>query len=314
MGEASEQDWQVAIRKKSRDGTQESDQLPTLQTTDDCEAESRAPTSKSTSITSPDVFFSKLPIELRDVVYEFLVAEITSALFNHQAGHPDQHTDTPQSTLTAQSIFLDCALVCRQMHDKLENAWIRIGSWLSDCLDGPSGTFPTDRRNYRIHQGLRHWELKAKLSGTCGAANADDYDYSLAIIFDKKYKSGYVTVWSGFDAQARTTAHLREDDAEYEATQRLVEHIIVETVADRRAQDGSCGLTQDGAAKIFYAFGIKRQDSWELEDDEDSSEEETNDVSSDDSEEDDSEEDDSEEDDSEEDDSEEDDSEKDAEG
>ncbi|KAK4960063.1 hypothetical protein LTR10_002954 [Elasticomyces elasticus] len=263
MGNATDQGWQVAILKKSRDGAPESNQSPTPQPTNQLETESTPAIPTSTSSPSPDVFFSKLPIEMRDRVYFFLADVIISVLFNEEPDHPNQDTVTRESIGAAQSVYIGCVLACKQMNDEFERAWIRHGSWASyadDCLDGPRNKLPTDPRHRRTHRGMRDWTLKGKLSGPVNRLGIDDYDYSLNLMFDKEHKLGYEKVWWKREPQAFVLAHLREDHAEYEEMQRLVEYIIVETVAERRAQDGCCGLTHDGAAQVFDAFGIQSEE------------------------------------------------------
>ncbi|KAK4891947.1 hypothetical protein LTR27_009472 [Elasticomyces elasticus] len=208
--------------------------------------------------TPPEVFpFFDLPAELREEVYGLLVTEYMDIFYNNQAGYAAYNMSTLGSRRTAQSRFLGYALTSMQVHQELQAVDIRTRDWTFDadtCLNGPSTYLPDSEAEHQIQEGLRMWTVRGKLQGKVQYSGTADY--SCRISLDRKYKGGYLTVWSKLNAQARSATNLRADGAEYEETQRLVEYLIEETVAERRARDGCCRLTWEGAARIIDAFGI----------------------------------------------------------
>ncbi|KAK5740215.1 hypothetical protein LTR17_004716 [Elasticomyces elasticus] len=206
----------------------------------------------------PEVFpFLDLPAELREEVYGLLVTEYTDTFYNNQPGYAAYNMSTLGSRTMALSRFLGYALTSKQMHQELQAVDIRTRDCtvdVDDCLNGPSTHLCDSELERQVQEGVRAWTVRGKLQGRI--QYSEYADYSCRISFDRKHKGGYLTVWSRLDAQARSATSLRADGAEYEDTQRLMEYLIEETVAERRARDGCCRLTWEGAARIVDAFGI----------------------------------------------------------
>ncbi|KAK3641770.1 hypothetical protein LTR56_011097 [Elasticomyces elasticus] len=210
--------------------------------------------------------FYELPAELRDKVHDLIADDITTVFFNRRVGVPVYGTADRYFCIQAQTIFLQHALTCKQMHKELQAADIRAHPWMylaDDCLNGPSNGLGDDDRTHQIVECTRSFEIKGKLQGHL--TFSDNADYSFGIHFAKKYRLGYKTFWSDIDPQALSLTKLRADGAEYEDVQRLVEYLVEETVADRRGRGEGFGLTWEGASKIFQAFGIKEQSGWEVD-------------------------------------------------